>query len=498
MERIPRPGSRRVAFFQHGILDTSLTWVSSGVTGSQAFAAWDQGFDVWLGSSRSNPPRLAKDHSKQGLAYFSFSLNELGIQDTPAQLDHVHGVKMREILGSGFSSIEAVAAAAAAGSKGRKSQAAVVQTKEQPGVAVFGGTVGAGVEDPAPAQGASSERGSQALLQGDSSSLSPAAVLDVEYRDVNEPPTPEVLESPLKRRGAAPERESILMPHAAAAVAVAATTVVPRQDVPEVVRADARGNSGCCCGSICGSGAGRLGGMSMLVYCVMRAAAGLPHHVDRLILMSPAGYHRVIPTLFWPFVLVLPWWHKLLQLCLGDSRAYHPAVLPTYIGRAVAFSYLLEIARLPALADFTRALMKVFFGGDASEWERALLMPHYSAAGMPACSLHQALHFIQIIHSGRFQLFDYGSPAANIARYGSPKPPDIGSQYWRLAGLSVDLLAGSGDGVIPPANVRCHYRQMQSQGLQVTYREFAYGHMDFTFSMKDELRYYVMQCLNRK
>jgi hypothetical protein len=42
-----------------GILDTSLTWVSSGVTGSQAFAAWDQGFDVWLGSSRSNPPRVA-------------------------------------------------------------------------------------------------------------------------------------------------------------------------------------------------------------------------------------------------------------------------------------------------------------------------------------------------------------------------------------------------------------------------------------------------------
>lgn len=35
MERIPRPGRGRVAFFLHGILDTSLTWVSSGVTGSQ-------------------------------------------------------------------------------------------------------------------------------------------------------------------------------------------------------------------------------------------------------------------------------------------------------------------------------------------------------------------------------------------------------------------------------------------------------------------------------
>mgnify|MGYP001807473627 CR=1 FL=1 len=41
------------------------------------------------------------------------------------------------------------------------------------------------------------------------------------------------------------------------------------------------------------------------------------------------------------------------------------------------------------MADFLRAAMSAFFGGDASQWERALLMPHYSAAGMPACSLHQ-------------------------------------------------------------------------------------------------------------
>ena len=41
----------------HGTLDTSLGWVSNGVTGSQAFAAYDMGLDVWLGNSRSNPPR---------------------------------------------------------------------------------------------------------------------------------------------------------------------------------------------------------------------------------------------------------------------------------------------------------------------------------------------------------------------------------------------------------------------------------------------------------
>lgn len=49
-------GVRDVVFFMHGILDTSMGWVANG-TGSHAFAAYDQGMDVWLGSSRANPPR---------------------------------------------------------------------------------------------------------------------------------------------------------------------------------------------------------------------------------------------------------------------------------------------------------------------------------------------------------------------------------------------------------------------------------------------------------
>lgn len=56
-ERIPRHGARDVVFYLHGVLDTSMSWVSGGVTGSQAFAAWEAGFDVWLGNTRNNAPR---------------------------------------------------------------------------------------------------------------------------------------------------------------------------------------------------------------------------------------------------------------------------------------------------------------------------------------------------------------------------------------------------------------------------------------------------------
>ncbi len=54
---------------------------------------------------------------------------------------------------------------------------------------------------------------------------------------------------------------------------------------------------------------------------------------------------------------------------------------------------------------------------------------------------------------GRFQLYDYGSPAANSARYGAPAPPDVAALYPLLAGLPVDLVAGRSDGVIAREDV---------------------------------------------
>ena len=86
MDRIPRHGAKATSFFVHGVFDTSLSWVCNGVTGSQAFAAWDAGFDVWLGSTRSNPPRLHLDAAFQGPSYWNYSVNEFGLQDMHAQV----------------------------------------------------------------------------------------------------------------------------------------------------------------------------------------------------------------------------------------------------------------------------------------------------------------------------------------------------------------------------------------------------------------------------
>ena len=118
-------------------------------------------------------------------------------------------------------------------------------------------------------------------------------------------------------------------------------------------------------------------------------------------------------------------------------------------------------------------------------------------ANTAAHDVPRGLHLAQLVRSGRFQLFDYGSPAANAAHYGRAAPPDLGAEYWRLD-MPVDIAAGAADGVIPTANTRRHYRQMREGGVAATYREFDYGHMDFTFATRDELRYWVMAKLMRK
>jgi hypothetical protein len=64
-----------------------------------------------------------------------------------------------------------------------------------------------------------------------------------------------------------------------------------------------------------------LGGASMLIYAVMRAAAGQPHRLRRLVLMSPAGFHDAVPWMWWPLIRILPWWHALLCAVVGKARA---------------------------------------------------------------------------------------------------------------------------------------------------------------------------------
>ena len=135
--------------------------------------------------------------------------------------------------------------------------------------------------------------------------------------------------------------------------------------------------------------------------------------------------------------------------------------------------------------------------GDSSGWDQALRMAHYNKTSMPAVSLLQAKHMLQWLNTGRFSMFDYGSRDLNVAAYGQPQPVDIAAEYWRI-NVPVDFAAGKHDGVITPACVKKHWQHMLASSVPgVTYREFDFGHLDFTFSAKQDLRHHVISCIEK-
>ncbi|KAH7650942.1 Triacylglycerol lipase protein [Dioscorea alata] len=352
LERIPRRDSQKVVYLQHGILDSSMGWVSNGVVGSPAFAAFDQGYDVFLGNLRGLVSREHVDKNISSRKYWKYSINEHGTQDIPAMIEKIHQIKTAELNNS--------------------SEAESGEMQEQP------------------------------------------------YK--------------------------------------------------------------LCV--VCHS----LGGAVMLMYVITRRLENKPHRLSRLILLSPAGFHEDSTFVF---TLV-----EKVFLLVGPVLA--PIVPGLYIPTRFFRMLLNKLARdfhnYPALGGLVQTLMSYIVGGDSSNWVGVLGLPHYNVYDMPGVSLYVALHLAQMKRARKFIMYDFGSAAANMEAYGSAEPLDLG-QHYNLIDIPVDLVAGRKDKVIRPSMVRKHYRLMRRAGVEVSYNEFQYAHLDFTFSHREELLSYVMSRL---
>ncbi|CAD5313081.1 unnamed protein product [Arabidopsis thaliana] len=231
-----------------------------------------------------------------------------------------------------------------------------------------------------------------------------------------------------------------------------------------------------------------LGGAAVLMYVITRKIEEKPHRLSRLILLSPAGFHYDSNMCF-----------TLMEytfLFLGPvlSRIVPAFYIPTKFFRMLLNKLARDFHNYPAVGGLVQTLMSYVVGGDSSNWVGVMGLPHYNMNDMPGISFRVAQHLAQIKHSGKFKMFDYGSSSANMDVYGSPEPLDLG-EFYGLIDVPVDLVAGKKDKVIRPSMVGKHYRVMRDSGVDVSYNEFEYAHLDFTFSHREELLAYVMSRL---
>ncbi|TKY44679.1 Gastric triacylglycerol lipase [Spatholobus suberectus] len=353
LERIPRRDSRKAVYLQHGVLDSSMGWVSNGVVGSPAFAAYDQGYDVFLGNFRGLVSREHVNKNISSRQYWRYSINEHGTEDIPAMIDKIHQVKTAELR-------------------------------------------------------------------------------------------------------------------------------LTKPDIEEETDDDQLYKLCAICHS--------LGGAAMMMYVITRRIEGKPHRLSRLVLLSPAGFHGDSNIVFSMAELLLVLLAPVLSLLVP---AFY---IPTRFFRMLVNKLARDLHNLPAVGGLVQTLMSYVVGGDSSNWVGVLGLPHYNMNDMPGVSFRVALHLAQMKRTGRFRMFDYGSASANMEVYGSPMPLDLGEYYGRID-IPVDLVAGQKDKVIRPSMVKRHYKLMKGAGVDVSYNEFEYAHLDFTFSHREELLSYVMSCL---
>ncbi|CAL1390871.1 unnamed protein product [Linum trigynum] len=228
-----------------------------------------------------------------------------------------------------------------------------------------------------------------------------------------------------------------------------------------------------------------LGGAAMLMYVVTRRIEEKPHRLSRLILLSPAGFHQDSNLVFTTME------HLFLMMAPILSRIIPAFYIPTRFFRMLLNKLARDFNNYPAVGGLVQTLMSYVVGGDSSNWVGVLGLPHYNMNDMPGVSFFVALHLAQMKHARKFRMYDYGSPAANMEFYGSPEPLDLG-EYYGFIDIPVDLVAGKRDNVIRPSMVIKHYKLMKGAGVEVSYNEFEYAHLDFTFSHREELLAYVM------
>ena len=87
--------TRQPVILQHGLIDSSYTWLLLDKNHSLVFLLVNNGFDVWLTNTRGNAVSFEHenpkeyDSSKIDSKYWNFSFHEMAVYDLPANVNYI-------------------------------------------------------------------------------------------------------------------------------------------------------------------------------------------------------------------------------------------------------------------------------------------------------------------------------------------------------------------------------------------------------------------------
>ncbi|XP_058456953.1 lipase 3-like [Malaya genurostris] len=156
--------------------------------------------------------------------------------------------------------------------------------------------------------------------------------------------------------------------------------------------------------------------------------------------------------------------------------------LATHLQTATAVVNILGVNQVMPAAPFFNHLANLFCPNNRDSCVHTMFL--LSAAG---ASIKQFIHFGQMVQSGHFRQFDYGS-SNNSQIYQSFEPPDYNLTYVRAP---VAIYYGSNDQLTHPIDVR---RLAQELPNLVILKQFPYNHMDFLLAAdaKDVLYEHIL------